>query len=136
MASVLADFWPTAWHKGIWASGGAFMRFQATACENNPRLLPPGPFSPLGQATNQPCQSYGFSSPAALFPSCVSLESSGAERGVSWERLALLCCWRSSSALSGSLRGPTHLFLSPLCLLTTVSRTGEWVFKEARNCCA
>ncbi|KAI1238133.1 hypothetical protein IHE44_0012848, partial [Lamprotornis superbus] len=42
MASVLADFWTTAWHEGPGVSGGAFSWLQATACENNPRLLPPG----------------------------------------------------------------------------------------------
>lgn len=42
MASVLADFWTAAWHEGMGVSGGPFSWLQATACENNPRLLPPG----------------------------------------------------------------------------------------------
>lgn len=48
MASALADFWTAAWHEGIGVSGGPFSWLQATACENNPHLLPPGIPAPRG----------------------------------------------------------------------------------------
>lgn len=49
MASALADFWTAAWHEGIGVSGGPFSWLQATACENNPHLLPPGIPAPRGR---------------------------------------------------------------------------------------
>lgn len=109
MASVLADFWTTAWHEGIGVSGGAFSWLQATACENNPHLLPPGIAAPWRQQADSAARAPP--DPAALVSSVHPWSPllSCRERSV---MRTLLSCWRSSFALcvSCSLWGVTHAF--------------------------
>ena len=84
------------------------------------------------KAVRQCC---GCSSPCCPFlcPCILRVLSPGAGRGVWWGQLALLCCWRSSLALSRSLQGITRLLcLSALNGSELGWRMGLW---KACNCC-